>query len=93
MMFAQAHIPGAEYAGPGSQTEGLDLLRSRVASLPRSTFIVIYCGCCPWKKCPNMGAAFAALQKLGFLNVKALYIAKDFGTDWIDKGYPVTKGG
>jgi thiosulfate/3-mercaptopyruvate sulfurtransferase len=30
---------------------------------------------------------------LGFRNVKALYIADNFGTDWIEKGYPVTRGG
>jgi len=35
----------------------------------------------------------ATLRELGFRNVKALYIVKDLGTDWIDKGYPVTRGG
>jgi thiosulfate/3-mercaptopyruvate sulfurtransferase len=92
-LFDEAHIVAAEYVGEADESEGLAALRERVAKLPKDSAIVIYCGCCPWKKCPNMGAAFAALQKLGFLNVKALYIAKDFGTDWIDKGYPVTKGG
>jgi hypothetical protein len=25
---------------------------------------------------------------MGFTRVKALYIADNFGTDWVDKGYP-----
>jgi hypothetical protein len=28
---------------------------------------------------------------MGFTNVKALYIANNFGTDWVDKGYPSLK--
>lgn len=91
LMFDQAHIPGSEYAGPGSQPSGLDLLRSRVANLNRAAPIVIYCGCCPWTRCPNMGPAYALLRKMGFTQVKALYIADNFGTDWVNKGYPIAK--
>jgi hypothetical protein len=29
---------------------------------------------------------------MGFSNVKVLYIPDNFGTDWVDKGYPVAKG-
>jgi hypothetical protein len=29
---------------------------------------------------------------MGFTNVKVLYIADNFGKDWVDKGYPVAKG-
>jgi hypothetical protein len=93
ILYTQAHIPGSEYAGPASEEAGLQLLRNRVAKLPRNTAIVIYCGCCPWSDCPNMAAAYDALHALGFTQVKALYIANNFGTNWIDKGYPVTKGG
>jgi len=92
-LFDQAHIVGAEYAGPGRDADGLALLRERVSRLSKDSAIVIYCGCCPWDHCPNMGAAFSALRTLGFRNVKALYIAHDFGTDWIEKGYPVARGG
>lgn len=92
-LFDEAHIIAAEYAGPGGASGGLALLRERVAKLPKDSAIVIYCGCCPWDHCPNIGAAFSELRRLGFRNVKALYIAHDFGTDWIDKGYPVIKAG
>jgi hypothetical protein len=26
---------------------------------------------------------------MGFTNVKVLYLANNFGADWVDKGYPV----
>jgi hypothetical protein len=92
MMFDQAHIPGAEYAGPGSQAEGIERLRGRVASLPRTTLIVIYCGCCPWNRCPNVGPAYSLLQQMRFTRVKVLYLAQNFGDDWVSKGYPVEGG-
>ena len=92
-LFDEAHIIAAAYAGPGGESVGLALLRERVAKLPKDSAIVIYCGCCPWDHCPNIGAAFSELRRLGFRHVKALYIAHDFGTDWIEKGYPVAKGG
>jgi thiosulfate/3-mercaptopyruvate sulfurtransferase len=88
LMFDQAHIKGAEYAGPAGDADGLDALRNRVSPLPRNSFIVIYCGCCPWNRCPNIGPAFKLLNGLGFSNFKVLYIGDDFGTDWVDKGYP-----
>jgi hypothetical protein len=63
-----------------------------VAPLPRKSFIVLYCGCCPWVRCPNVGPAFKLLRYLGFNNVKVLYLADNLGTDWVDKGYPVEHG-
>lgn len=89
MMFDEAHIPGAEYAGPGSEETGQSLLRQRVARLGHSTAIVIYCGCCPWSRCPNIEPAYRTLRAMGFTHVRALYLADNFGTDWANKGYPV----
>jgi hypothetical protein len=91
LLFQQAHITGAEYVGAGSDTQGLEALRSRVKTLPKKTSIVLYCGCCPWSHCPNVRPAFAELQKLGFTSVKVLYIANNFGADWVAKGYPTAK--
>ena len=92
VMFAQAHIPGSVFAGPGSQAAGLQLLENAVASTPKNNLIVIYCGCCPWNHCPNIGPAYKRLKDLGFTNVKALYIANNFGDNWVAKGYAVDKG-
>ena len=92
MLFLQAHIPGSEYVGSGNSEAGLQQLRKRVESLPRNKFIVLYCGCCPWNHCPNVKPADDALHVLGFTNVKVLYISDNFGTNWVDKGYPTAKG-
>jgi len=91
-LYMQAHIPDSEYVGAASDGAGLEQLRARVAKLTKDTAIVIYCGCCPWSHCPNIGAAYKALHALGFTQVKVLYIADNFGDNWVDKGYPVAKG-
>ena len=90
--YLQAHIPDAQYVGEADEEDGLKSLQQRVAQLPKDSSIVIYCGCCPWRKCPNIAAAYDALHDLGFKNVKVLYFADDFGTNWVDEGYPTTKG-
>jgi len=36
--------------------------------------------------------AYQLLHSLGYTNFKVVYMTADFGTDWIDKGYPVAKG-
>ncbi len=92
VLYAEAHIPGSEYIGPASSATAIQQLRKRVDPLPRNKPIVIYCGCCPWNHCPNVKPAYDALQKMGFTQVKVLYIAGNFGTDWVEKGYPVAKG-
>ena len=78
--------------GAASDETGLKTLQKRVAKLPTDSSIVIYCGCCPWAKCPNIAAAYDTLHGLGFKNVKVIYFADDFGTNWVDMGYPTTKG-
>ncbi|HEX8926208.1 MAG TPA: rhodanese-like domain-containing protein [Terriglobales bacterium] len=92
MLYVQAHIPGAEFIGPGSDPDTITRLTTRVASLPKKSAIVLYCGCCPWDRCPNVAPAYTALQKLGFTNVKVLYIADNLGADWVYKGYPSASG-
>lgn len=91
-LFRYAHIRGSEYAGPASEAEGIEMLRKRVQALPRTAAIVIYCGCCPWEHCPNVHPAYDELRKMGFRNVKALYLPSNFKFDWDDKGYPTAKG-
>ena len=92
VLYAQAHIPGSEYMGAASTDAGLQQLRKRVEAVPRGKFIVLYCGCCPWSHCPNIKPAYDALVAMTFTNVKVLYIADNFGTNWVDKHYPVAKG-
>lgn len=92
VLYAEAHVPGSEYIGAAGTEAGLQALRERVSGLKRDQSIVLYCGCCPWGRCPNIRPAYDLLQTLGFNNVKALYLAENFGSDWVNKGYPVAKG-
>ncbi len=91
-LYDQAHIPDAEYIGGTSTPEGLDALRTRVKLEPKDKLIVLYCGCCPWSHCPNVHPAYKELRNLGYTNVRVLYIANNFGVDWVNKGYPTTRG-
>ncbi|HTF61653.1 MAG TPA: hypothetical protein VK638_02970 [Edaphobacter sp.] len=43
-------------------------------------------------RCPNIRPAYEQLQSLGFKHINVLYLANNFGSDWVDKGYPVAKG-
>ena len=92
VLYSEAHIAGAQYAGAAGQDDGLQTLRDHVAKLPKDAPIVIYCGCCPWSRCPNIAPAYDHLRALGFSHVKVLYIAENFGANWVDPGYPVDKG-
>lgn len=92
LMFAEAHVAGSVFAGSGSQPGGLQLLASKVSSINKKKLIVLYCGCCPWNRCPNVGPAYRQLRDLGFNNVKVLYLANNFGDDWVNKGYRVEHG-
>jgi hypothetical protein len=85
------NIEGAKKLSPASKEAGLQLLQAAVKDKPKSSPIVIYCGCCPFEHCPNVKPAFALLQKLGYKNAKILNLPTSIKADWIDKGYPMEK--
>ncbi|MGA8599177.1 MAG: rhodanese-like domain-containing protein [Bryobacteraceae bacterium] len=89
-LYRQKHIVAAKFAGPASKTEGIAALKQAVAPLPHDAAIVLYCGCCPIVRCPNIRPAFRALKELGYTNVRVLNLASSFRADWEDKGYPVS---
>lgn len=82
-------IKNAKHIGVLSINKNLEKLRGVVAILPKGTAIVIYCGCCPFNKCPNIRPAFVELKKLGFTNFKLLNLPFNLQTNWIAKGYPL----
>jgi hypothetical protein len=82
-------IKGARHIGAVSNAENLEKLKRAVAALPKNTAMVIYCGCCPFTKCPNIRPAFLELEKLGFTNVRLLNLPTNLKTNWIAKGYPL----
>lgn len=91
-LFNQGRIPGSQYAGPGAKAEGLAALKRLVEKTPRNQMIVIYCGCCPWQECPNIRPAFQVLKQMGFTNLKVLELPNALVTDWVGKGYPISRG-
>jgi hypothetical protein len=82
-------IKGSVEIGPTSKQENLDKLKQTIESLPKDTRIVIYCGCCPFKNCPNIRPAFSLLNSMGFTNAQLLSIPKNLKVDWIEHGYPM----
>ena len=67
--------------------ENIEKLKSLVSSYSKDDQIVLYCGCCPFKNCPNIRPAFTLLNELGFKNHKLLNIQNNIKADWIDMGY------
>lgn len=91
-LFRAAHIPGSLYFGPGSRVSGVESLRRWASGVKKDRAVVLYCGCCPWRQCPNVRPAFQAVRQAGLKRVKVLYLPDSFIRDWVDKGYPVEKG-
>lgn len=86
-----ATIKGSVDLGPAHNEESLSKLKAYLTKVPKDREIVIYCGCCPFSKCPNIRPAFNALKALGYKNAKLLDLPKNVKVDWIDNGYPVTE--
>jgi hypothetical protein len=91
-LYTAGHIRGAQYHGTAGSEEGLKELTAWATALPRTANLVIYCGCCPLERCPNIRPAFKALQDLGFKKLRVLLLPNDFATDWAEKGLPYDKG-
>jgi hypothetical protein len=85
------NIQGAKKLAAASKEEGLAQLRSELKDKPKTSPIIIYCGCCPFEHCPNVKPAFTLLQKLGYTNAKILNLPTSIKADWMDKGYPMAK--
>jgi hypothetical protein len=91
-LYQGAHIPGASFHGAASAPNGIADLKDWARFVPRAANIVLYCGCCPLERCPNLKPAFLNLRDIGFTNLRVLLLPNDFNTDWIEKGYAVEKG-
>ena len=83
------NIKGATDLGGVSEKENLGKLRTALSKLPKSTFLVVYCGCCPFERCPNIRPAVSMLKTMGFTNGKLLNLPTNLKQNWIDKGYPI----
>jgi thiosulfate/3-mercaptopyruvate sulfurtransferase len=92
ILYDGAHIPGAIFGGAASTAQGLAKLKAVAGEIPRDKEVVLYCGCCPWEKCPNIRPAYDQLRHMGFSRLVVLLIPQDFAHDWINQGFPVARG-
>src|ERR1700689_3172949 len=88
VLYKGKHIVHAINAGPMSKPEGIEALKNAVAKLPKDADLVIYCGCCPMVKCPNIRPAYRTLKELGFTHVRVVGLPTNLHTDWVSKAYP-----
>ncbi len=93
VLYRSKRIPHAIEAGPGSKPEGIELLKKAAANLPKDADIVLYCGCCPMVKCPNIRPAYRTLKEMGFTHIRVLDIPTNMHEDWFGKGYPAEGSG
>jgi hypothetical protein len=90
-LYTAGHIQGAQYHGTGGSPEGLKEITAWADSLPRTSNLVIYCGCCPMERCPNIRPAYKQLASMGFTKLRLLILPNSFAQDWADKGYAYDK--
>ncbi len=84
-------IKGAKEIGPVEYDKNKKKLKAYLKDIPKDKEVVVYCGCCPFSKCPNAGPAFSLLQDLGFKKPRLLNLNHNLKVDWIDKGYPLAQ--
>lgn len=82
-------IKGARNVGAASEKANLEAFKKALANVPKKSMVVVYCGCCPFNKCPNIRPAFKLVKDLGFTNARLLNVPTNLNTDWISKGYPM----
>lgn len=84
-------IPHSKNMGAAKDKQKLEQFKKVLSGVPKNSFVVIYCGCCPFEKCPNVKPAYTLLKDLGFTHFRILNLPTSLKADWIDKGYPLAK--
>ena len=84
-------IKGAVNIGPAREDANAESLKKLLAKEKKYKEIIVYCGCCPYKNCPNIRPAYTILSSMGFANFKLLDLPQNLKADWIDRGYPMNK--
>ena len=87
----QAVIKGSVDVGPGKEKDNIKKLEKMLSKEDKNREVVLYCGCCPFDKCPNIRPAFSLIKEKGFAKAKLLNVPKNIKTNWIDAGYPVNE--
>jgi hypothetical protein len=84
-----AYVPHSTDIGMVKEKENLDKLKAQLKNLKKDQRIVVYCGCCPFDRCPNVRPAIQLLKDMKFTNYALLNLEHNIKIDWINQGYPV----
>jgi thiosulfate/3-mercaptopyruvate sulfurtransferase len=82
-------IKGAIKTGDAKEKENLKVLKDLLSKEDKKRMVIIYCGCCPFKDCPNIRPAFSLLTNMKFTNHKLFNLPHNLKVDWINHGYPM----
>jgi thiosulfate/3-mercaptopyruvate sulfurtransferase len=74
-----------------STLSGMEDLKYLISKYPKTKEVILYCGCCKLKTCPNIKPAFEYLKANGYVNAKVLNLPANLDEDWKEKGYPMEK--
>jgi thiosulfate/3-mercaptopyruvate sulfurtransferase len=91
VLFKVGHVPGAISVGQVSDSSGVRGLKEALKKISKNKQIILYCGCCPIKNCPNIRPAYKVIHQMGFTKIKVLYLPNSFKIDWIKKGLATEK--
>jgi len=84
-----ANIKGAVTIGSTANKANLEKLSKALTNIPKDKMVVIYCGCCPFRNCPNIRPAFNLIKERGYKNLKLLNLKQNLKVDWTEYGYPM----
>src|SRR5699024_6387322 len=73
----EALIKGSVDIGPAHEPAHLQKLKDYLKNVPKDKEVIIYCGCCPFDKCPNIRPAFNVLTTMGFRNARLLNLSRN----------------
>ena len=76
---------------PAASLSGIEDLKYALSKFSKKQEIILYCGCCKLKTCPNIKPAFEFLRDNGYTGRKVLYLPNNLDEDWVEKGYPMEK--
>ncbi len=90
-LFGKARIPHARHAGEASSDDGYATLLAELRRLAADREVILYCGCCPTKNCPNIVPAERAAREARLSRAFVLDLPTTLKADWSDRGYPVER--
>lgn len=91
-LFGKARIPHSRHAGEASTPEGYAAVLAELRKLGVDREIILYCGCCPTRNCPNITPAERAAREVALRRASVLDLPTTLKADWTDQGFPVENG-